>query len=277
MAKPTNLKEEHFAKGEQSFRTFNYKQALIHFQKALDLYEDKKEEASKAECLDRIGQCYIKLLDFQEALDHCQQALDLRRKVFGRNHAEIVKSLNSLGDCYLSSYKLKQALKHYEQAIEMSSSSSSKLDAKGKNDELELAARSQGSAALVYEKMGEFKKSLDLNLKSMQIYEKIYLNEDNSNLATILNRMGNCYAWLNQDLEKSLEYNMKAFKMRQRLLNKSSSSSGDQHPHLAHSWHGLAITYRRIKDYERALECDLKGLQIRESLYKSQKDHSDLA
>ena len=65
-----------------------------------------------------------------------------------------------------------------------------------------------------------------------------------------------------------MEYKLKAYEMRKKLYD-------SDHPDLAQSLYGLAISYGRLGDYNKSLEYKLKAYEMRKKLYDS--DHPDLA
>jgi CHAT domain-containing protein len=113
-----------------------------------------------------------------------------------------------------------------------------------------------------YFKLGNYSRSLELNLESKNIYEK--LNEiNNPDYATCLNNIALGYSQIG-DIELSLEYNLKVLLIREKNLGINSFD-------YAKSINNMALNYLDLGEYNKALEYSLIALKIKEGLFG--KDH----
>lgn len=77
-----------------------------------------------------------------------------------------------------------------------------------------------------------------------------------SDIAKLANQLGYLYIYIG-DYQKSLNYHLRAIKIREKLLPLS-------HPMLAQSYYNIAFTYYCLKDYNKALAYNQKAIDIRE-------------
>jgi tetratricopeptide (TPR) repeat protein len=94
-----------------------------------------------------------------------------------------------------------------------------------------------------------------------------YLTEKDQHIATLANNLSLIYSDLGQ-LEKALEYQMRALEIREKILD-------PDHPDLAQSYNDLSLNYLDLGQSEKALEYQRRALEIREKILDS--DRPDLA
>ena len=90
-------------------------------QQALSAYEPLKLEpaALEANLLYDLSSCNSGMGNYQRALELDQQALDMRRKLFGEQHPDIASLLNNLASDYSALGNPQRALELGQQALEM--------------------------------------------------------------------------------------------------------------------------------------------------------------
>jgi len=94
-----------------------------------------------------------------------------------------------------------------------------------------------------------------------------HIDENIEELATLSNNVSSIHLHMGS-LEKALEFQLKALKIREQVLNKN-------HPHLAHSYNNLAVIYQNLGQAKKALEFQLKASNIWEEVLD--KNHPLLA
>jgi tetratricopeptide (TPR) repeat protein len=93
------------------------------------------------------------------------------------------------------------------------------------------------------------------------------IDETHEKVATLANNLSARYRDLGQ-LEKALEFQLKALEISEQVLAKN-------HPSLATSYNNVSTIYQDMGQLEKALEFQLKALEIREQVLA--KNHPDLA
>ncbi len=117
-----------------------------------------------------------------------------------------------------------------------------------------------------YSNLGNYTRSLELNIQTLEIIEKISGKEHTSN-ATILNNIALDYSNLG-DYNKALEYDLLALKIREKIYGKESKS-------YAMSLNNMSLNYSYLGDYNKALEYNSLALEIYEKVFG--KDHPSYA
>ena len=117
-----------------------------------------------------------------------------------------------------------------------------------------------------YSNMGNYTRSLELNLQTLEIIEKVF-EKKHLSYAHSLNNIAFDYSSLG-NYDKSLEYNLLALKIIEKVL-------GKEHFKYALSLNNIAANYSDLGDYNKSLEYNLLALQIREKVFG--KEHPDYA
>jgi CHAT domain-containing protein len=118
--------------------------------------------------------------------------------------------------------------------------------------------------ALGYSNMGNYIRSRDLNLQTIEISEKVF-GKEHPDYALILNNIAGNFMELG-DYNKGLEYNLLVLEIREKVL-------GKDHPDYATSLNNIALNYSDLGNYSKALEYNLLAFKIREKVLG--KDHPD--
>ena len=118
--------------------------------------------------------------------------------------------------------------------------------------------------ALGYSNMGNYIRSRDLNLQTIEISEKVF-GKGHPDYALILNNIAGNYMELG-DYKKGLEYNLLVLEIREKVL-------GKEHPDYATSLNNIALNYSDLGNYNKALEYNLLAFKIRDKLLG--KEHPD--
>ncbi|MEZ4887264.1 MAG: tetratricopeptide repeat protein [Chitinophagales bacterium] len=114
-----------------------------------------------------------------------------------------------------------------------------------------------GNAANIHRSLGDARKALDFQLKSIAILEEI-LDHKHPDLATSYGNIALTYSDLG-DASKALEFQLKDIAILEEILD-------HKHPSLATSYNNIALTYSDLGDARKALEFQLKSIAIREEI-----------
>ena len=98
----------------------NWAVSLEYAQRALAVVNTySKNEEEKALCLHRVGMALLEQQQFTEAIEHIQQALDIRRRILPSIHPSLAVSYNDLALAYNRLERYEEALPAYEMALEI--------------------------------------------------------------------------------------------------------------------------------------------------------------
>jgi len=149
-----------------------YPRALEMLQRAWAARRSRGEPASPlsetadALILHRQGRVYKGQGKFDEALAHYQQALEIRTRVLGHEHADVAASYNNIGVVYKGQGKLDEALAQHQKSLEIA--------IRVLGHEHKNVADSKYNVALLHKKRNEMKKARQLFLECEQIYAKVH-------------------------------------------------------------------------------------------------------
>jgi hypothetical protein len=226
-----------------------YQEARQGVEQARLLYGQSMEKDAELEAhlLNDFGYVMDSLGDFNTALKLGEQALALRRGLYGENHSETARSLNNVaGYCSeLGGLENQQrALALGEQALAICRNLL--------GEEHPDTARSLDNVASYYSNLGDWQRALALGGQALAIRRKL-LGEEHPNTANSLNNVASYYRELG-NRKRALELVKQAWSIRQSLL-------GATHPDTVLSncnvIIGLADTNQRLAAFQR-LEQQLK-------------------
>ena len=148
---------------------------------------------------------------------------------FGLNHDNIFQQ----AEMYFESHLHAKAIEYYHLSLRENES-------KDKDNSLAVCFSNLGD---VYRDLGEYKKTIDYYLKSLEVRKIIY-GESHSETATSYNKLALVYE-SSGAYQKALEENLKALEIRKSIY-------GEIHPETATSYHHIAATYQKLEDFEKA-------------------------
>jgi len=96
----------------------NPEQAEAYLREAVQVLEDRGNDAAVARALDVLAAAQLDLEDYPQAEASFMRSLELRRGSLPDDHPDIAQSLNNLGSLYMRSHRYDQAVTMLEQALE---------------------------------------------------------------------------------------------------------------------------------------------------------------
>jgi tetratricopeptide (TPR) repeat protein len=228
-----------------------YREAKQNIEQAESLYAQsaKEDPTLKAHLLNDLAAVMNQLVDAKAALKLGEEALSLRRELFGEEHSETVMSLGNVASFYASLRNIPRALELGEQALQIQRTLF--------GEDHRYTAFWLGNIAEYYS-IGNNSRALELGEQALQIRRKLF-GEEHPDTAHSLNNIA-VYYKRSGNLKRALEVSEQAWLIRQKLL-------GVEHPYTISSNSNLIVCLRDNNQRQEALEC----LQRQLSLLK--KDH----
>src|SRR6056297_2118955 len=223
----------------------DFKEAVEHFEKSLDLSDNHGFIESKAAALNRLGNTYQLMGQYEQALRFYQQALTINKKL--ENNQEIARNLTNLGSIY-------RLFGNYELAINQH------LEALKIYEELqnnEGIAWSALNIARLFKMMKNYEKSIEYINQSLDIYQQI--EEDNQvpvGVTLCLKEFGDVYYEMG-DFNQAVEYSNRVLDMNK----KSGNQLG-----VANSLSTLGKIYFDAGEYHKATSFLTRAKALKDSL-----------
>ncbi|MBL0105618.1 MAG: tetratricopeptide repeat protein [Bacteroidetes bacterium] len=275
-----------------------YLETLDYWEQSLQVFEELDDKNGQSNILNNIGSVYYDQLDFEKALDHYLQALRLAELT--REKLRMASVIGNIGNVYANKEKRTtwdKAIEYYKSGlnigIELKTNSALKCPPEDANQIIGTMTVGIGE---VYMNKGDYKSALDYFEQSLKVYE------GTEAAPYSLNDIGKIYTLQNQP-EKAIEYHQKAYDqaismdlqldMAQSLIGlakakevqgnlkeavknyldaeKISAEVGFQ-DELKFSYEGLAKSYSKIPDYQKAFKYQSLLSTLKDSLYNIATD-----
>lgn len=211
-----------------------------------------------ARLLDTMGQVYMALGLYDQALPLLQQAVGIRRAELDSQHPDLAQSLHSQGTLHHHRNELDQAEPLYLEALEI-------REAGLGGNHIDVG-RSLNHLASLYRGKGFYRQAEPLFERSLAIVEQT-LGPDHPEVGTILNNLAALYR-IRGDYGK-------AEPLYRRDLEICEKSLGPDHPDVATSLNNLGTLYRNTGQYDRSEPLLLRSLAIDEAVLG--EDHPGVA
>ncbi len=201
----------------------NYSLSLENYLNALNIYEAQNDSEGMAVSYNGIGIIYRHQGQYPRALKYYFKALRIFEKIKMENpdnrwnQESLASTYIAVGIIYKIRNELKRALNYYLAALEICNKIKNKTG---------MIAIIYGNIASVYYDQGKIKKSLELDMKSLTIYQEI---GDRDGMAVSYNNIGETYTELakadttpgrQEKFEQALDYQHKALEIEKELGNK---------------------------------------------------------
>lgn len=205
---------------------------------------------SVADALNDLGTGWLKLGNYEEALEYKEEAFRLRKSLFDENHPTIAASKAELGAVYEKMGDLDKALALKIQALELRR----KFFPKEHPD----IADSLYGLGECYASKGDARQSFEYRMESLKMRKRLF-GEKHSLVADSMDAVGSSHALLNEH-EKALEWHHKALELRVAIF-------GDDHAVIASSWMSLGSAYDWKGDFAAALKYKNQALELIEKIF----------
>jgi CHAT domain-containing protein/tetratricopeptide (TPR) repeat protein len=237
--------------GDVFLETGNWDAAKEQFEAAKNIFIQKNgsENALTADAFNRLGACYFKKNDLQQAAAWYQKALQIRLRVFGEQHESIADSYNNLGNCAVNEGHYPKATALHQQALHIRQARLPE-----NHPDLATSYNNLGNCAYL---SGAFNSALEWFEKSRIIRQQV-LGASHPKTAQVLNNLGNVHAALgHRDI---------AIQQYQQALDIRRQHFGPQHPSVASALENLGNLLFENHDYISALDCYRQAYAIQQGL-----------
>ncbi len=196
--------------------------------------QDSLDELLLTEGLTNLGGAYLFEGNYDSAIAHLQQALEMRQRLLGESHPDVAESLNNLALLYYSQGRYDRAEPLYLQALEMTK--------KLLGESHPYVALSLNNLALLYYSQGRYDRAEPLYLQALEMTKKL-LGESHPDVASSLNNLALLYESQGRYDEAETLF-LQALEMTRKLL-------GESHPHTKTVYENLLDLRKNLKQLEK--------------------------
>ncbi len=233
----------------------NYEESMMTANKALNisiknLHQNNREKAS---AYDNFGDYYTWMKrDYNKGMDYYKKAIDIREKIFLRNHLDFAKSYMNLGNLYFFKRKYNKALCYYKKSLEIRKERLGELNRK--------TAGSFFGIGLVYFKTEHYDRALAFLNKALLIRKKLY-KLNHIDVAISYEIIGKLYYKIGE-FDKSLPY-------LKRRLSVLYNIYGETHKTIIAAHNLLGIVYKNKGKYDKALYHYRMAIKVKNEIQKT--------
>jgi len=241
---PLLLAENYSVKGDAYLHLGRNSEAIDDLLKAQNLFETAGATASKemANCYNDLGIAYWNNGNADLSLQYLQNALNIREKLYGKNHPQVADSYNNIGlvnadiNSFAAVIYFKNALKVYRSLY---------------NENHPKVALVLNNLALQYDAQEDYAQALENLKKVSDIWTHLY-EGDHPSKAFAAFSISNVY-YHQQAFEEALAYQNQALEMYTRLY-------GNKHPEIANIYNLKGDIYLKQEKYKLAIETIQKAI-----------------
>jgi tetratricopeptide (TPR) repeat protein/CHAT domain-containing protein len=211
-----------------------------------------------ASSLNSIGYMYLRLGDYEQAVDHYDRALSMFATLGMADHPIVAVPLNNLGNVRQNRFEFAKALDAYRRALA--------IKRKAFGDGHPEVAFTLTNIGTVLADQGDNEGALEHYRRALAIQEPV-LGPQDWRVATTHNNIGSALSYLGRYREALQEHD-RALAIRQKYY-------GPEHAEVASSYANLASVHQERGDYDRALDLAERALTIRRKVLGA--GHPDVA
>ena len=261
---------------------------------------EQHEDARLASLYTALGDNLWLFALYAEAQRYFERALEIRERVFGREHPDTALSMNDMGAVLRTQGEYERAREYHEQALAIRERVLGREhldtvvtfywlgkvlrdlgDLAGAQRYYEQALKirvevfgpehrhivwSLHNLAVIWRLKGEYDRARECHEQALAIREQVF-GREHPTVAWSLNGLG-VVSRLTGEYERALEYHERALALQERTL-------GRDHPDIIWSLNGLGVVFRLQGDYQQARRYHEQALAIREQALG--RDHPDIA
>jgi tetratricopeptide (TPR) repeat protein len=217
-----------------------YEKAIAYHQQHYDISEEIGDRQGVGNSLGNLGSCYKDLGQYEKAIAYHQQSLEIKEEMGNRQGVAI--SLGNLGVCYKNLGQYEKAIVHHQKHHDISEEIGFRQG----------VAISVGNLGLCYDSLGQYEKAIAHHQKHHDISEEIGFRRG---VAISLGNLGNCYNFLGHH-EKAITYHQQHHDISKEIGFRQG---------VALSLHNMGESLIKLENYSEA------EIKIQESLVISQE------
>ncbi|KAK3703341.1 hypothetical protein QZH41_001504 [Actinostola sp. cb2023] len=214
----------------------NYQEAIEYCKKVSKLVletGDKEAESNMYDMYDMLGDCYVKLNDYDKAFHYYEMCLDICKEIPDKRK-ELGRMNRKLGTTLLSFERYEESLLYSRKALEIAMETHDK--------ECQAAAYSDLGRYHQYKPTEDFDKAVEYHNKSLTLSKKLNDKDGEGNAYEYL---GNAYR-SQRKYEKAITFYKKQLEIAQEIGDTKLES---------HGYCGLGVVYKSQGKYSDALKC----------------------
>lgn len=258
-----------------------YQKAAAYYDEAVLLFRETADRQGEATALANLGKVYAECEDFEKAIANFNGAFEIMRVIRDREGLGTV--LGNLGIVYKNLGQYHKAGEYYEEALKIFKENSSEqgiavtltnlgvvsynlgdYDKAIANFEESLAssklrgdnngiANNLGNLGAVYKDLGDYEKAVSFFERALEIFIRTGLRPK---IMENYARLGAAYISM-QDMSRAKDYYREGLKLFEDM---------DYRPGIARCYLGLGLALAETGEYEEALLCCRKALELKKSL-----------
>lgn len=292
MTSDTTLANNYFEKATEFYKTKNYDSAIVYFEKASTIYQERELWRKYLQSETKHSESYQRKWKLDKAIMLIKSAIETALLKVEEKDTIVADAYYIIGLSYVYQNNYDPAIFYWEKSLEVNKKLFGEEDASIASafnnigliytfkDEYDLAlqyqlkalnirkrlfgekhsliANSYNNIGIVYKRKNELDLSLEFHSKALQIRKELF-GEKNRDVAGSYQNIGLIY-FNKKQYDLSIEYNLRSLEIQKELL-------GEKHPHVASIYNNLGNGYNFKGEYDNALKSYLKALQIREELF----------
>ncbi|MBN2892707.1 MAG: CHAT domain-containing protein [Bacteroidales bacterium] len=242
-------------------RDLNFYKAEKYYLQAISIYQSYSPEPINkwyATILNNTAELYRNAGRYTESEEYQLKALEIRQKVYQKEHSDIAGSYNNLAVLYSDLGEFEKAESYLKMALD--------IDEKIYGKESKDYAIDLNNIAMLYQTMGNYPKAEKLYLEVIDIRKKV-LGEKNVDYAISLNNLASLYS--------AMENYDDAEKLYLETLEILKLTAGTQNKDYATALNNIGTLYTNKKEYTKAEESFLEALNVYKKIFD--EDHVETA
>ena len=248
---PDNPRYLDFA-GSMAFTIARYQKAIEFQNIALALYLDENGDSSKthSRLRNNLGMAWQNLGEYKKAIEYFDLALASDLQTYGEDHPSIATERNNLGMAWYSLGKYKKSIEYFDLALSS--------DLKTYGDDHPKVATERNNLGMAWYSLGKHKKSIKYFDLALASDLKTY-GDDHPSVATERNNLGMVWQSLSK-YKKAIRYFDLALASDLKTYGEDYPQVATQHNHLGNAWYALDNHTKAIKYYNLTLDTFKKTL-----------------
>lgn len=215
----------------------DYSQAVVHYQQSLNLAIEVNDQQGQWKALNNLGNVYQRLGDYAKSIEYLQQTLALARKLGDRQGEG--SALGNLGNASKDLGQYEQAIAYHQQHLVIAREVG---DRQG-------AGSALGNLGLAYSSLGQSDRAIDHHQQSLTIAREIG-NRRGEGIA--LGNLGIVYSRLGQ-YDRAIAYHQQHLAVAHEIGNRQGEVI---------ALGNLGVAYFRLRQYEEAIEYHQQSLTL---------------